>query len=73
MNAQDEERMKKWIRDAVPAVTGSEPSRDLWPEVLRRLDAKPEPPPWFDWVLAGGILGFVAFAPASIPILLYYL
>jgi hypothetical protein len=41
--------------------------------VLRRLDAQPAAPPWFDWALLAGLVGFVAFFPASIPVFLYYL
>ena len=73
MNAHDEERMNELIRQSIAPMHASEPARDLWPNMLRRMDAKPGLPPWFDWVLAGGVLGFVALVPASIPVLLYYL
>jgi hypothetical protein len=76
-------RLKKLLREALPPVKdGSEPGRDLWPAMLRRLDlrlaAKPTAPPisnwaWFDGVLAAGLVGLAAFFPVSIPLLLYYL
>ncbi len=74
MNAHDEDRMKKLLRQALPPVEGEpEPGRDLWPAVLRRLDATPAALPWFDWALVAGLVALVAFFPASIPVLLYYL
>ncbi|MFZ0743417.1 MAG: hypothetical protein WAM85_03380 [Terracidiphilus sp.] len=73
MNAHDEERIRQLLKQALPPAGNAEPSRDLWPAMMRRLDARPSPPPWFDWALAGALLAFVAFVPASIPVLLYYL
>jgi hypothetical protein len=76
--------MKKLLQQALPPVEGEpEPGRDLWPAILLRLDARPATSPlfhpallrWelFDWALLAGLVGFAAFFPASIPILLYYL
>jgi hypothetical protein len=74
MNEHDQDRMKKLLQQALPPMKGEpEPSRDLWPGVLRRMDAKPAGPPWFDWALLGGLVGLVSFFPASIPLVLYYL
>jgi hypothetical protein len=73
MNAHDEERIKQLLRQALPPVSEAEPGRDLWPAVLRRINARPAAPPWFDWALAGGLVAFAAFVPVSIPVLLYYL
>jgi hypothetical protein len=74
MNAHDEDRMKKLLQQALPPVNGeAEPQRDLWPAMLRRLDARPQAAPWYDWALVAGLVGVVAFFPASIPVLLYCL
>ena len=48
MKVNDEGRLKNLLRQALPPVEG-EPGRDLWPAVLRRLDARPASLPWFDW------------------------
>ena len=72
MNSHDQDRMKKLLQQALPRIEG-EPSRDLWPAVLKRLDARPAALPWFDWALVGGLAGLVVFFPASIPLLLYHL
>jgi hypothetical protein len=76
--------MKKLLQEALPPV-GSDagPERDLWPAMLRRLDERPDAAAspswawlngaWFDRALAAGLVVLVAFFPASIPVLLYYL
>jgi hypothetical protein len=81
MNAHDEDRIKKLLKQALPPVSPqAEPARDLWPAVLRRLDADAAPSraisfsmPWFDWALLGGLVVFAAAFPATIPVFLYYL
>ena len=79
MNAHDEDRLKKLLQQALPPVEAApEPGRDLWPAVLRRLDARPAAPApvfwsWFDGALLAGLAVFAAFLPASIPVFLYYL
>ena len=74
MNENDELHLKKLLQQALPPVEGDpEPGRDLWPAVLRRLDARPTALPWFDWALVAGLVAFAAFFPASIPVFFYYL
>jgi anti-sigma factor RsiW len=70
----NDDRMKKLLQEALPPLDGEpEPSRDLWPAVLRRLEARPAVPPWFDWALLAGLLGLAGLFPSAIPVLLYYL
>lgn len=85
MNAHDENRTSQLLRQAVPPVDpGAEPARDLWPAVLRRLDAENagagvQPASllarqnWFDWALVAGLAIFACAFPAAIPVFLYYL
>jgi hypothetical protein len=73
MNEHEQDRMKNLLKQALPPVEAdAEPGRDLWPAVLKRVDAQPAAP-WFDWALAGGLAAMAVFFPASIPVLLYYL
>ena len=78
MNEHVEERMKKLLRQALPPMNSDAgPGRDLWPDVLRRMDvnsgASVSPGwAWFDGALAAGIVGLVAIFPAVIPMFLYY-
>jgi hypothetical protein len=79
MNALDEARMKQLLKQAVPpAVADAEPARDLWPQVLQRLDSETEAAAhsrwvWVDVALLGGLAVMGASFPATIPLLLYYL
>jgi hypothetical protein len=74
MNDNEQNRLKNLLQQALPPVEAdAEPGRDLWPGVLRKLDARPAAPSWFDLALAGGLVALAAFFPASIPVFLYYL
>jgi hypothetical protein len=86
MKKQDEHRTKQLLRQAMPPVDpAAEPSRDLWPAVLRRIehgpdaghaDPLPHAPlsvPFFDWALLAGLVIFAVSFPATIPVFLYYL
>ena len=77
MNA-DEERMKELLREALPPLgEDQEPTTDLWPAMLRRLDTRQAESlsgwVWFDGALLVGLVGAVALFPTAIPVLLYYL
>lgn len=70
----DQDAWEVLLRRALPrASSDADPVRDLWPEVLRRLDAPPAAPPWFDWALLGGLIALAVAFPVSVPIFLYYL
>lgn len=69
MDRATEELLKRAVRPMGTA----EPERDLWPAMLRRMEARPAAPPWWDWALAGGVALFALSCPATIPLLLYYL
>jgi hypothetical protein len=75
----DENRIRELLQQALPPVAlHAEPARDLWPDVLRRLDAEPiralpRRLPWFDWALIAGLIVFAVAFPATIPVFLYYL
>ena len=79
MNAHDEDDLKHLLRQALPPVEGdAAPGRDLWPDLLRRLDAEPAAPAFsgwavFDGALLAGLGGVAVLFPASIPVFLYYL
>lgn len=72
MNTHEEERIRQRLKAALRPVENIEPTRDLWPAMLHRLD-KRAIPPWFDWALAGGLTLFAVLFPATIPVFLYYL
>lgn len=80
MKKQEQDRVKQILRESLPPVDpAASPSRDLWPAILRRVDADPAAAPgparqnWFDWALLAGLVLFAVSFPATIPVLLYYL
>jgi hypothetical protein len=66
------EDIQKTLQEAFPAVD-VELRRDLWPDMLRRLDARPQKVPWYDWALAGGLAGAMIFFPKLVVLLSYHL
>jgi hypothetical protein len=70
----ESERIEELLKAAVPRIAeDAEPRRDLWPDVLRRMDREPARVPWFDWALAAGLVALAATFPTAIPVFLYYL
>jgi len=72
-----QDRIASMLRQAVQPMGNLEnpeagPARDLWPQVLSRMDQNPAVP-WFDWAMLAGLAAVLLFFPASVPVLLYYL
>jgi hypothetical protein len=65
--------LRETLRDALPPLKQPELRRDLWPQILRRLEQSPVRVPWFDWALLGVAGAAAIFFPALIPALLYHL
>ena len=61
------------LRGAIPALGQPELHRDLWPDMLRRLERPQVRVPWFDWALLAVTGAALIFFPALIPALLYQL
>lgn len=64
------------VRDALKkffSPVNTELRRDLWPQVLGKLDDRPARVPWYDWALVGlSATMFLAF-PRLILVLAYHL
>jgi len=73
MNRDDESRMEALLKAALPKIDERAESRDLWPEMLDRLQTASGALPWFDWALLGGTVALIAVFPATISMLLYCL
>ncbi len=77
MKEDQNDRVRRWLREAVPPVSHNGPQPDLWLKMQARLRAveaqEGAAPPWYDWALAAAVAVFALFAPVSIPVLLYYL
>jgi len=68
-----EEAVRRLVRAALGPVGSAEPERDLWPEMLRRLEEPPARVSWLDWALAGAVLAWFFVFPEGIPAVLYHL
>jgi hypothetical protein len=76
MNERDQERINQLLKYSLPPINaqvGSDLRRDLWPAMLRRLEASPTEVPWFDWALLAAVAACLVFFPGAIPVLLYHL
>jgi sensor domain CHASE-containing protein len=76
MNEHDQERIKQLLTNSLPPISDrvdTELQGDLWPAMLKRLEAGPASVPWFDWALLAAVAACLAFFPGAIPVLLYHL
>jgi hypothetical protein len=70
---EEESRLQTLLKREFPPLQNAELHRDLWPQMLRRLEAQPLHVPWFDWVLAAAVAAALLLFPNAIPALLYQL
>jgi len=76
----DVEEVRRALKEVFPPVSGG-PGRDLWPAMLRRMSEDEEgdegpvlrAAPWYDWVLAGGLLALALLFPKLILVMVYHL
>ena len=77
LSADEFAAMREELRDAVSPLdeleNEAELRRDLWPDMLRRLERPRVRVPWFDWALLAAASAAAIFFPALIPALLYHL
>ena len=69
----NEHRLKELIARAMRPVEDVEPKRDLWPEMLQRIDQQTTRFSAFDWVLAAAVLVWIVLFPQGALALLYHL
>jgi hypothetical protein len=75
-NDEINEEMKELLKQAIAPMKDSELRRDLWPQMLAKLEEQPAivpAIPWFDWALAALAAGALIFFPGIIPALFYHL
>lgn len=76
MNHQSDNDLRELLKHSIPPAENTELRRDLWPQMLRKLDEHPAPVkkvPWFDWALAACAAAALLFFPGIIPALFYHL
>jgi hypothetical protein len=72
MTELDDSQIREALKQSFPPVN-AELRRDLWPAVLRRLDAHPARVPCYDWVLIGVSASVFLFFPQLILVFAYHL
>jgi hypothetical protein len=72
MNERDG-ALKELLKRAMGGPADRELKRDLWPEMLRRIERPPIRIPWWDWALAAALLLCLLLFPETIPAVLYLL
>lgn len=82
MKQPNDDELQALLKQADPPIN-PELQRDLWPQMLRRLDqgsaaapwsrATLTSIPWFDWALLAVLIVAISLFPSSIPIWLYHL
>lgn len=72
MTEHNDRQIREALKESFPSVN-TELHRDLWPAVLRRLDARPTLVPWYDWALIGLSASVFLFFPQLILVFAYHL
>ena len=71
MTEQNDKEVQELLKHAFTAVD-TELQRDLWPAMLRRLDAARPALPWYDWLLIGGSMAVMVFSPRLVLLFAYH-
>ena len=71
MKQTDDQRMRDLLKSAFPPLGDGEPSRELWPQLRRKLEGSPLRLPWFDWALVALLPTWCAVFPRAVLFLLY--
>ena len=58
---------------AMPPLADAQVRRDLWPQMLRKLDQRDRRIPWFDWCLVAMLMIWLFLFPEAAAALLYQL
>lgn len=72
MNHHNDEKIRELLKQNL-GPTNQELERDLWPQMLRRLEERSTAVPWFDWALLALVALCLFLVPNTIPLLLYHL
>ncbi len=72
MNEPEDRYIREALKQSFPPAN-TELRRDLWPDVLRRIDAESLAVPWYDWALIALSTGAVFFFPQLVLVFAYNL
>ena len=69
----NDDKLRRLLKDALPPDQSSDLARDLWPQMLRRLDQQPARVSAWDWAVAALLAAGCLLVPELLPVLLYHL
>jgi len=72
MTDNSETKIRELLKQSVKPQQG-DLNRDLWPQMLSRLQTRPVTVPWFDWALLAALVLCLCLVPSAIPVILYHL
>jgi hypothetical protein len=72
MNEHNDEEIRELLKQNIGPSDG-DLQRDLWPQMLRRLEERSAAVPWFDWALLALVALCLFLVPNTVPLLLYHL
>ena len=72
MTEHDDRQIREVLQQSLSPVN-TELRRDLWPAVLRKLEAGTTRVPWYDWALIGLSASVFLFFPQLILVFAYHM
>ena len=72
MAEHEDQQIRDALQQSFPPIN-TELQRDLWPQVLRRLDTRPVHVPWYDWALAAFSAALFFVFPRLLLVFAYHL
>ena len=72
MTEHDDRQVRDALKQSFPPLK-AELQRDLWPDVLRKLDARQVSVPWYDWALVGLSAAMLLEFPRLVLVFAYHL
>lgn len=73
MNAQNDQKLRELLRRAIAPLADRELKRELWPQMLRKLDQRAIRVSWLDWALVALLAVLFFLFPETILGVLYHL
>jgi len=72
MAEHEDQQIRDALKQSFPPIN-TVLRRDLWPQVLRRLDTRPVHVPWYDWALAALSAALFFVFPRLLLVFAYHL
>ena len=70
---KNDEELRNFLKRGIAPIGESQPERDLWPDIQRKLNSRVAVVPWFDYAVAALLVAAIFFFPETILYLIYHL